>query len=91
VSKYDWDVNIALAVMRAESGCRVDAFNSQNANGTNDAGLFQINSIHVQSGLISNEARFNPEQNIKAAYAIYRGSGWRAWAAYCSGSFQKYM
>jgi hypothetical protein len=75
----------------AESGGRADAFNGSNSNGTNDAGLMQINSIHVTSGLIGYQDRFNPELNMRAAYAIYNGSGWSAWVAYNNGSYLKYL
>lgn len=77
--------------MRAESGCRADAYNASNSNGSNDAGLMQINSIHVESGLIDSEARFDPAANIDAAYAIYRGGGWEAWSAYNNGAYQRYL
>lgn len=78
--------------MRAESGCNPRADNSgMNTNGTNDKGLFQINSIHVTSGLISDRGRFDPEANVRAAHAIYKGSGWRAWVAYNNGSYLRYL
>lgn len=92
VAKYHWDVRTALAVMQAESGCNPNADNSGlNSDGTNDKGLMQINSIHVTSGLISDTARFDPEANVKAAYAIYRGSGWSAWSSYNAGKHIKYL
>lgn len=74
----------------AESHGNPQAYND-NQNGSNDKGLMQINSIHVQSGLINDNDRYNPEINMQAAYAIYRGSGWKAWASYNSGSYLKYM
>ena len=73
----------------AESGGNPQAYNGANSNGTNDAGLMQINSIHVDSGLI--EDRFNPEANMAAAYAIYKGSGFRAWSAFNNGSYMRYL
>ena len=86
VQKYKWDSKIALAVMKAESGCNPSADNSGlNTDGTDDKGLMQINSIHVTSGLIKDKDRFVPEKNIRAAYAIYTGSGWSAWSAYNNG------
>jgi soluble lytic murein transglycosylase-like protein len=80
-----------MAVMQAESGCTPEAFNGKNRNGSNDAGLFQINSIHVKSGLISDQARFDPESNVRAAFAIYKGSGWKAWSSYNAGKHIKFM
>lgn len=75
----------------AESSGNPRAFNGSNTNGTNDAGLMQINSIHVQSGLIGNQERFNPVANVRAAWAIYQGGGWTAWSTYNNGSYQKYL
>jgi len=78
-----------LAIMRAESGCNPQAYNA-NTNGTDDKGLFQINSIHVRSGLIADEERTDSAKNIEAAYKIWQGSGLRAWVAYINGSYKKY-
>ncbi len=90
VQKYDWNVDIALAVMQAESSCISNRDNSGlNKNGSNDKGLMQINSIH--SDLISDLDRFDPEKNIQAGYEIYRGAGWKAWSAYNNGSYLKFM
>lgn len=91
VNNYDWDVKVALAICKAESGNNPSAYNGSNSNGSNDAGLMQVNSIHVDSGLISSEDRFNPEKNMAAAYAIYKGSGFRAWSAFNNGSYLKYL
>jgi soluble lytic murein transglycosylase-like protein len=75
----------------AESHGNPQAFNPSNYDGSNDAGLMQINSIHVQSGLIGDQERFNPEANMRAAYAIYRGSGFTAWSSFNSGVYLKYV
>lgn len=78
--------------MKAESHCNPSADNSGlNGDGSNDKGLMQINSIHVTSGLIGDKARLDPELNIRAAYAIYQGNGWSAWAAYNNGSYKQYL
>ncbi len=91
ISRYNWDARVAMAVMQAESGCRASADNTGlNRNGSNDKGLMQINSVHVPH-LIGDNERFNPEANIRAAYAIYSGGGWSAWSAYTNGSYAKYL
>jgi len=88
---YQWDSHIARAICMAESQGRPDAYNPLNSNGTNDAGLFQINSIHVISGLIGDQERFDPIKNVEAAYKIYKGSGFKAWSSYTSGAYAKYL
>ena len=94
LSSYNWDVATARALMKAESGCNPARDNSGlNSDGTNDVGLMQINSIHVTSGLISDADRRDPAKNIAAAYALYRGAGYRftPWSAYNSGDYQKHL
>ncbi|NCU40901.1 hypothetical protein EOL73_04045 [Candidatus Saccharibacteria bacterium] len=74
----------------AESGGNNQAYNDSNFDGSNDAGLMQINSIHTPH-LISAEDRFNPSKNIETAFKIYQSSGWRAWSAYNSGAYIKHL
>lgn len=90
VAKYDWDVKVAMAVMKAESGCRTSAL-GHNTNGTNDAGLFQVNSIHDTT-----DRRYQPEYNVALAYKIYAArskwdsSGWKAWSVCLNGKVKCY-
>lgn len=74
----------------AESGGNPHAY-GVNTNGTNDAGLMQINSIHVESGLIGDQERFDPTANVRAAWAIYQRAGWSAWSSYNNGHYEKYL
>jgi cell wall-associated NlpC family hydrolase len=75
-----------VAIAKAESGFRTDAtFND--ANGTVDRGLFQINSVH---GYDPNQL-FDPTFNTQCAKKIYDGQGLRAWSTYTSGKYQQYM
>jgi soluble lytic murein transglycosylase-like protein len=76
----------------AESGGNPAADNTGlNQDGTNDKGLMQINSIHVTSGLIGDQERFDPTANLRAAYAIYQGGGWGAWSSYNAGKHLRFM
>lgn len=75
----------------AESRGNALAYNGHNSNGSNDAGLMQINSIHVKSGLISDQDRFDANKNMAAAYRIYKGSGFKAWSSFNSGAYLKHI
>jgi len=88
---YNWDIEIAHAICMAESGGNPNAFNQSNYDGSNDKGLFQINSCHVISGLISDNERFDPKLNVEAAYKIYQGSGFTAWSAYNNQSYRRFL
>lgn len=65
VAKYSWDINVAMAVMYAESGCNPNAVSS-----TNDHGLFQLHGIPI----------YNPAENVAYAYNNkYLAGGWSHW------------
>lgn len=78
-----------MAVMQAESSCNPNA-RGVNENGTDDVGLFQINEVHV-GHLISSQDRYDPSKNIKAAFAVYRGSGWKAWSVFNNGRYLSFL
>lgn len=86
VSKYNWNVNVAMAVMRAESGCNPQAanWNDHHATCTGSFGLFQLGCFWISNP-------YNPEANVAKAYEIYSRSGWRPWGAYTSGAYRRYL
>jgi hypothetical protein len=79
VSKYSWNVEVAMAVMSAESGCNPMAANTTDNHivCTGSFGLFQI-SCH--SGQV-----YDPAQNIAIAWAKYSARGWQPWGVCTSG------
>lgn len=88
------DAVIAVAVAKAESGLDPKSHNPKPPD--NSYGLWQINMLgdmgpdrRKKFGLSSNEALFDPATNAKAAYAIYKGSGWKAWTTYTRGTYKK--
>jgi hypothetical protein len=71
VEKYNWNVNVAMAVMYAESGCNPNAVSP-----TNDHGLFQLHGIPI----------YNPAQNVAYAYHNkYMQGGWSHWVVCTRG------
>jgi hypothetical protein len=78
-----------VAIALAESGGRTDAVNTANRNGTWDAGLMQVNSIHgyTQSYL------FDPGNNARASLKIFQAAGnrWTPWSTYNNGSYRRYI
>jgi hypothetical protein len=91
IQKCDWNTKIAKAVMMAESRGYIYAYNGDNNNGSNDTGLFQINSIHKQTDL------YNWKHNVDIACGLYTDSkrihrnGWIPWVAYNNGSYREYL
>lgn len=82
------EIATAVAVALAESSGRTDATN-RNSNGSRDYGLWQINSVH--SALLASGDKFNPADNARMAYQVWKSSGWRAWSTYKSGRYRAYL
>lgn len=86
------------AVARGESGWRNDAHNPNAGTGDNSYGLWQINMLGTmganrrkQFGISSNEQLFDPRVNARAALAILRSQGWKAWTVYTKGIYRQYL
>lgn len=90
IAQYDWDVSIATAVMRAESGCNPSATNKANRNGSVDRGLFQVNSVH-KAKVQSLDDLYDPATNVSVAYRIHQSTGWQAWSAYKNGTYKRFL
>lgn len=82
------DLVIAVAVAFAESGGNTEAVN-HNANGSTDYGLWQINTVH--GSLLNQGDKFNPIDNARMAFTVFKGSGWRAWTTYNTGAYLPFM
>lgn len=84
------DINIAVAVARAESGWNAKATN-ENTNGSVDYGLFQINSIHA--AILAGGNWANPEDNAAMAFKVWTDAGgkWGPWVTFWSGSYRKFL
>jgi len=84
------DVDIAVAVARAESGWNPRATN-KNSNGSVDYGLFQINSIHA--AILAGGNWADPEDNAKMAFKVWEDAGgkWGPWVTYWSGTYKKFL
>lgn len=90
------EINTAVGVALAESGGNPKAHNGTPPD--NSYGPWQINMYgslgparRKQFGISSNDALYDPATNAKAAYAIYQGSGWKAWTTYTSGKYKQYV
>lgn len=91
VSKYDWNINLMLAIAKAESGCRTDAVgDNYPIRGLHapSCGLFQVRSL---KGRPSCEALKDPSTNIYWAYKIYKGQGLKAWSVYTKGLYKNHL
>jgi len=81
----------AVAVALAESGGDATAVNDDNADGTTDFGLWQINSVHRAE--LSSGTWQDPNSNARMAYAVWARAGhqWSPWVAWRNGSHLAHM
>ena len=86
-----YDCKVALAVTRAESGMREEAFNTYNFNGSLDVGIFQLNSVHFDKPGCSLKEVVDQYKNVDCAYQIYEDQGWSPWVVFNSGSFKDHI
>lgn len=93
LAEYPWDINVALAVLTAESGCNpsVPNHSDQHRGCAGSYGLMQIACVHTQTFGVTVEALYDPATNIRIAYALYKERGWQPWGAYTDGRYQQYL
>lgn len=81
----------AVAIALRESNLNPGAFNGNKATGDESYGLFQINLLgslrsRLQSfGLTDPQQLLDPAANARAAYQMYKQSGFHAWLGYRPG------
>lgn len=79
VAEAGFDVVIADRIIRCESGYNPMARNDRNANGSNDVGLWQINSIHG----LTDEERMDPIRSTQFAITLMQSKrGYKHWVCY---------
>jgi hypothetical protein len=85
-----------VAIALAESGGRTEA----HADDSDDDsyGLWQINMIgslgpgrRKQFGLKADKELLDPTVNARAAYAVYKSQGLKAWTTYTSGKYKSHL
>lgn len=92
IKAYDWNDQIAYAIMMSESGCRDYIVNNNPNTGDYSVGLFQINIIGtLGNDRPSEEWLKNYKNNIAYAYSLYKSQGWDPWSAYKNGNYKKYL
>ena len=91
VEQYNWDADIAMAIMKAESDCNPGATNATDWH-EHCLGSFGLMQISCDMGKI-----YDPAKNVKAAWAKYTeilDSGqvfWKPWTTYTSGKYLEYL
>lgn len=84
------DAAMALAISHAENGTRqCDRFHVNNDKSI-DAGVFQINSIHMTKGYTLKDLT-DCKKNIEIAKQLYDKQGWTPWTTFKNKSYLKFL
>lgn len=88
---------IMTAIAGAESGFRTDAKGDvglQTDTWGPSLGLWQVRSLKAETGKGTTRdaaALTDPAGNAKAAFAVYKSQGLKAWSTYSSGAYRKFL
>lgn len=93
-SKYDWDVDIIVAISQAESGCvptaRGDMALTYEQSGRTYGYSVSVMQVRILPGRESCDS-YEVAINMQCAYAIYKGQGLRAWSMFTNGKYLNYL
>lgn len=78
-----------VAIAGAESGFNPRAQNLKYPD--HSIGLWQINQLAHKGRFGTDAQLMNPGRNAKAAYALYKQSGFVPWSTYTSGAYKSYL
>jgi len=95
LEKYsDWDVNIMLAIAKAESSCKVNAVGdtniTYNKNGRTygySVGAFQVRILPGREKCDTH----NVVINVKCAHDIFKSQGLKAWSVFNNMKYRRYL
>lgn len=78
--QYGVNAQVAIKIAECESSLKVDAFNPSNRDGSNDSGIFQINSVHhTTTQSLGLDVKGSMYDNIEYAMMLMKENGTRDW------------
>lgn len=94
INKYDWDKELATAVMKAESQCNAEAHGDEDlvyqADGRDygySVGVFQVRILPGREDCDG----YDVATNVACAYEIYtEKGGFSPWSGYTTGKYKQY-
>jgi len=95
LKKYSgWDVALMTAIARAESNCRAEARGDNHItykeNGRTygySLSAFQVRILPGQEDCDTHELSVN----VRCAYNVWKGQGYKAWSVYNNGKYRKFL
>ena len=95
IKKYDWNHQLAYAVMMAESGGDPNQVNDNPRTGDYSIGCFQVNLYGANARTRPPESELKkPEVNVKWSYGLYVAKGRTfagSWGAFNTGAYRRFL
>ena len=87
IEQYNWNYNVAYAVMREESRFNPEAINYEDKHRgcSGSYGLMQLGCVHFGKYGLAHDNWHIPEVNIRTAYLLYKEFGWKIWGPCTNG------
>ena len=84
IRSYDWNDDVAIKIMMAESSCNTEVVNNNPATKDYSIGLFQINIYGGNAKHRPSEKELkDPHTNIEFAYNLYKDYGFQSQWGVC--------
>lgn len=94
VQQYDWDDNVMMAIMRAESSCNPDATGDTTLTFQRYGRVYGYSVSLLQVRILPGREHcdsHDPATNIACAYRVWQSQGYGAWSVYTNGSYSRFM
>ena len=91
IRQYDWNDEVAISIMLAESGCNESVVNDNPRTKDYSVGLFQVNLYGGNAKHRPSEAELkDPKTNIEFAYNLWKDYGFNSQWGVCRRNVRCY-
>ena len=92
VSRWtDWDINLMVAIAKAESNCHSDRVGDTNLTYTQNGRTYGYSVGALQVRILPGREWCETGDYYLCAHNIWLSQGYRAWSVYSNGRYLKYM
>ena len=87
----DWDINLMVAISKAESNCNMDRVGDTNLTYQQNGRTYGYSIGTLQVRILPGREWCETGDYYECAHQIFLGQGYRAWSVYKNGRYLKYL
>lgn len=94
LAQYDWDVDLMMAIMQAESSCNPEAVGDKTLTFQKNGRTYGYSKSLLQIRQLPGREHcdtFDPDIIVKCGYDIWKSQGYNAWSVYSNGMYKKFL